>query len=850
MRAVFRIAQDVDFAVDPDAQTMLAHWRATRAPDGRARFSLLDPDAVAGFSDHIEVMTPEADGAFRYAHHGEGLARRAGVKLAGRSTVEFREDVAAFFAGAYGLAVETGEVVYAINESALVTPVHAWRRFHFPFHDDDGRIACVLGLVRPTLERHQAWQAVSVTAGFGAGSLEPLRGPDGAVDDFLIIEAAGLAQLLRGRSPATLGELLGRALGPELADALQRAAAGERVLSESIVVDGSEGRRDFVVEAHGSAIGPILNMRDVTETAAAHRTIARRTEELKRAQMLGRIGSWSMDLTARTLDWSPELTALLRLDPATFRATPHSVNALYIDEDRQRAAEVQRRVLETGVSASLDVAARRGDGTTGHYTLEFSADLGPDGKVAGLFGTVQDMTERKEAELMLEKLAYFDPLTGLPNRAMFKKEMDHKLQASAASGRPFFLLLMDIDHFKDVNDTLGHGAGDMLLVRVARMLRQATPHDALVARLGGDEFAILYQPQGVDPTVEELASAIVMHGGQPILLDEGEVSIGVSIGIAEAGKDGATVAQLLKNADLALYSAKSAGRGRHHCYEAAMSGQAEERISLGRDLKKALADDALDLHFQPIVALGSRKVEAFEALLRWRHPTRGYVPPTEFIPIAESSSLICDLGFWVLNRACRTMKAWIDAGNAPLSISVNVSAAQFWQSSFEQEVRDILHATGLPPELLKLEVTESVFVDSGSKRVRDCFEALAALGIRLSIDDFGTGFSNLSYLSALPFSELKIDRTFVMGIDRSPERRKLLQGIVGLARGLDMSTVIEGAETAEEVLTLQGLGCNLVQGYFFARPQPFDAWAAMIAGIEGAPAALAEATAPAFAEAS
>jgi predicted signal transduction protein with EAL and GGDEF domain len=323
-----------------------------------------------------------------------------------------------------------------------------------------------------------------------------------------------------------------------------------------------------------------------------------------------------------------------------------------------------------------------------------------------------------------------------------------------------------------------------------------------------------------------------MQGAEPILLDEGEAHIGVSIGIAEGVKDGAAVAQILKNADLALYSAKNGGRGRHHFYDAAMSDEAEGRISLGRDLKRALSEDALELHFQPIVALATRKVMGFEALLRWKHPLRGWVPPGEFIPIAESSSLICDIGFWVLNRACRAMKSWIDAGNPPLVIAVNVSAAQFWQSSFETEVKDILQKSGLPPDLLKLEVTEGIFVDSANKRVKDCFEALTALGVRLAIDDFGTGFSSLSYLSALPFSELKIDRSFVSGIDQAADKRKLLQGIVGLARGLNMATIIEGAETHGEVLMLQTLGCSLVQGYYFTRPQPFEAWAAMIAGIE------------------
>jgi diguanylate cyclase (GGDEF)-like protein len=841
MRAVYRIAQDGDFAADADARLLLDHWRAIRTADGRAPIARLDANLLAGVRDTIEIMTPEPDGSFRYAHHGAALGKLAGVNLEGRLTSSFKPDMAAFFSASYGLATTTGEPVYAFNESVLITPIHAWRRLLFPFHDHEGQVACFVGYIRPEKARHEVWQAISTTSGFGAGSLEAIRTADGDISDFLIVEAAGLSPLLHGRDPETLGELLGYTLDPVQIATLSAAEPGARILSETIDVIASDGLRRVLVDIYGSDIGLILNMRDVTEMAIAQKVILKRTDELKRAQALGRIGAWSMNLAERSLDWSPELIALLRLDPETFKATPQSVNALYVDEDRARAADMQRRVMETGRSASLDVSAHRGDGTVGHYTLEFSADVGADGAVTGMFGTVQDITERKEAELMLEQLAYFDPLTGLPNRAMFKKALEQKIHASATSGRVFHLMLMDLDHFKDVNDTLGHGAGDMLLVRVARMLRQAAPPDALVARLGGDEFAILYQQQPGEPEVERLADAIVMEGADPILLDEGEVQIGVSIGIAEGLKDGTGVAELLKNADLALYSAKNAGRGRHHHYHASMSNHAEDRISLGRDLKRALSENALELHYQPIVALGDRKVTGFEALLRWNHPVRGWIPPSEFIPIAESSSLICDLGFWVLNRACQAMKSWIDAGNAPLTIAVNVSAAQFWQSSFELEVKDILQSTGLPPDLLKLEVTESVFVDTSNRRVRDCFAALAAMGVRLSIDDFGTGFSSLSYLSELPFSELKIDRSFVAGIDVAPDKRKLMQGIIGLARGLSMATVIEGAETPGEVLLLQSLGCSLVQGFFFAKPQPYDNWAAMIAGIEhdagGLPAA-------------
>jgi diguanylate cyclase (GGDEF)-like protein len=490
-------------------------------------------------------------------------------------------------------------------------------------------------------------------------------------------------------------------------------------------------------------------------------------------------------------------------------------------------------VVELGKPKTLDVAALRGDGTTGYFTIHIELERDKHSNPIGFIGTIQDISARKEAELQLEKLAYFDPLTSLPNRAMFKKELEHRIQVSLASGKPFYLLLMDLDKFKEVNDSLGHSAGDALLERVARDLREIVPSHSLVARLGGDEFAIIFQEQDHSIDIDDLASHLVMHCNDAFLLDQGEVQIGISIGISEGLKDGVDGNALLKNADLALYNAKDSGRGRYSFYKNVMSAKADDRMSLARDLKKALAENKLELHFQPLVAMASHKVIGFEALLRWNHPERGYIPPSEFIPIAESSSLICDLGFWAMTKACKTLKEWLDAGNTPVTMAVNVSAVQFWQSSFEDEVKEIIRSSGIDPKLLTLEVTESVFLDQSNLRVRNCFEELARLGVNLAIDDFGTGYSSLGYLSEMPFEKLKIDRSFVTNVDQSPEKRKLLQGIVGLARGLGMTTVVEGAETLGEILVLKSLGCNFVQGYYYAKPQPFEAWTSMIKEIEG-----------------
>jgi diguanylate cyclase (GGDEF)-like protein len=833
MRSIYRFARDTDMLVDEDAARLHAVWLSLCDEAGLPRMSALAQQSLDWCLDQIEIMVPLEGGLFHFAHHGKNLAAASGFKLKGKNTGEFKSGVGAFFGKTYAMALEGRKPVFAFNESAMVTPVHAWRRHLFPLFNDDGSPACIIGLIKPTLLRHEVWRSISSIAGFGAGSLEPILDEKGNVYDFLIVEAAGLAPLLRDESPATLNQLLQRQLDPATITRLTAAALGQMVLSETIEVKAGEGASALQVDVLASEIGLILNMRDVSAVRAAQVMLEKRTEELKLAQQLGRIGAWRMNVDASVVWWSPEMYALLRLKPGVFTPTTKAIWELYVDGDAKRAGEVQMNVLKTGRTQSLDVSARRGDGSTGHFTMEFSLERDAAGGAIGIFGTIQDITERKEAELNLEKLAYFDPLTSLPNRAMFKKELDRRVQSSLVSGKLFFLLLMDLDHFKDVNDALGHGAGDALLVRVARLLRETAPKEALVARLGGDEFAVLYQPSENGMRAEELAGEIVKQGSGAFLLDEGEVQIGISIGISEGVKDGAEATQLLKNADLALYSAKGAGRGRFHFYKNVMSELAEDRMSLSRDLKHALAENKLELHFQPLVAMTSRKVIGFEALLRWNHPVRGYIPPSDFIPIAESSSLICDLGFWAMTEACKTLKSWLDAGNPPLTMAVNVSAVQFWQSSFEAEVKGILESTGIPAELLTLEVTESIFIDKTNNRVRSCFDELARVGVGLAIDDFGTGFSSLGYLSELPFEKLKIDRSFISGIDSAPEKQKLLQGIVGLARGLGMTTIVEGAETAGEVVVLQSLGCNIVQGFYFARPQPFSEWRAMIGQIEG-----------------
>jgi diguanylate cyclase (GGDEF)-like protein len=833
IRAIYRMALEADIASHSDVKKLHRLWLSLHDNNGVPRMALLDQCSLNWCKDNLAIMLPVKNGSYYYAHLGENIANLNGSSIQGKKTSDFHPDFSAFLTEVYTSSATSHKVVYACDESAIAAQVHSWRRFLFPFYDDQGTIACVVTFLMPSSLRHEIWQSISTNVGLGVASLEPILDDKGNTFDFLLIEASGISNLLVTENPRTLNELLNRQLNTDEIKRLSDAPPGQLLLSETIDLRSQSTIASLQVKIQASKVGLILNVQNITDVRNSQLLLEKRTEELKMAQKLGRIGGWRKELNSSTYWWSQEIYNLLRLKPGAFVPTPEAMAELYLEDDARRTAKMQKIVLDSGKPNNLDVAARRGDGSIGYFTIEIDLERDENNIAIGFFGTIQDITERKEAEIQLQKLAYFDPLTSLPNRAMFKKELEHRVQASLVSGNNFYLMLMDLDKFKEVNDSLGHAAGDALLERVARDLRELAPSHALVARLGGDEFAILFQSSETGLEVDDFATAIVMHCNEAFLLDQGEVNIGISIGISEGLKDGTDAMVLLKNADLALYSAKDGGRGRYHFYKNIMSDKADERMSLARDLKKALAEDNLELHFQPLVAMASQKVIGFEALLRWKHPERGYVPPSEFIPIAESSSLICDLGFWAMTKACETLKQWVDAGNAPLTMAVNVSAVQFWQSSFETEVKGIIASTGIDPTLLTLEVTESVFLDQGNARVKSCFEELAKLGVNLAIDDFGTGFSSLGYLSEMPFEKLKIDRSFVTNVDKNPDKRKLLQGIVGLARGLGMTTVVEGAETIGEILVLKSLGCNIVQGYYYAKPQPFHAWLNMIESIEG-----------------
>ncbi|MFT8245035.1 EAL domain-containing protein [Roseomonas sp. BN140053] len=426
---------------------------------------------------------------------------------------------------------------------------------------------------------------------------------------------------------------------------------------------------------------------------------------------------------------------------------------------------------------------------------------------------IRDLTERKRAEAQIRYLAHHDGLTGLPNRALLADRAHQVLELAAREGRGAAILCLDLDRFKTVNDVMGHEGGDRLLAQVAERLRASLRASDTVARLGGDEFAIIKADLDTPEAGAALANRVIAALSVPYDLDGQVFEIGTSVGIALFPGDGRTVPRLLHNADTALYRAKRDGRGVYRFFEPAMDQRLLERRAMERDLRVAVERGEMFLVYQPQFDTMTRELVGQEALLRWTHPARGVVPPSDFVPLAEEAGLIIPLGRWVLETACIEAAGW----PVPCRVAVNLSPAQFRQPDLVAAISGILERTGLPPQRLKMEVTEGLLIGD-TERALTVLRALKAMGIFLSLDDFGTGYSSLGYLRRFPFDELKIDQSFVRGLGRDVESAAIIEAVLALGRSLGLSVVAEGVETEEQLGMLRSRGCPQVQGYLLGRP--------------------------------
>jgi diguanylate cyclase (GGDEF)-like protein/PAS domain S-box-containing protein len=475
---------------------------------------------------------------------------------------------------------------------------------------------------------------------------------------------------------------------------------------------------------------------------------------------------------------------------------------------------ILRKHLESDIDAACEIELKRADGSlvpAEVLTRTFNVQSGAGKRTSVL--AVRDISERRDAEERIRHMAHHDALTGLPNRRMFADRLHQELARSERDGTTVAVLCLDLDRFKHVNDLGGHATGDELLRQVAKRLTDSVRTEDTVARLGGDEFAVIQvgvaHPDGPGIMADRLVKAI----SKPFELLGHQTMIGTSIGIALYPGDGKGSEDLVRAADTALYRAKEAGRGTFRFFEALMDVHLQERRRLERDLRQALASEDLRVHYQPLADCGGGDIVGFEALVRWNHPEHGFIPPAQFIPLAEECGLIMQLGAWVMRRACADAVTW----PGDKLVAVNLSPAQFRHADLAKEILSILKETGLSPSRLELEVTESLLIDDPD-RVFSTLTTVKEAGVRISLDDFGTGYSSLSYLQRFPFDKIKIDRSFVSQMEKNKDSMSIVRAVIALGKSLRIKITAEGVETEAQLGLLQAESCDQVQGYLLGKP--------------------------------
>lgn len=516
-------------------------------------------------------------------------------------------------------------------------------------------------------------------------------------------------------------------------------------------------------------------------------------------------------------------------DAAALLAQPMRWIELIHEADREKVI-ASARTLCGGTMDRIRIEFRLARGDSGYVWFECDgcSKRDPSGEIVALEGVLTDITERKRASDGLRILARHDTLTGLPNRVGFMERTEKAFAVAQRGGGGFSVLYLDLDHFKDVNDTLGHPKGDELLRIVSRRLQSCVRATDMIARFGGDEFAIFADGVVESRAIETLASKIRAVVAAPIVIDGNQINTTASIGIVPFHPEIRDIEAMMSKADLALYRAKTGGRNQFRFHEPALDEELRERVEIGQDLNQALARGELSLLYQPQVELRSGHIVGVEALLRWQHPRRGPLAPDIFIPIAESNGMILPIGRWVIEEACRQMAAWRATGRAPASIAVNVSVAQLkFAGEVDQTISAALEANRLSPDMLELELTETVLMETTTK-YSEVLERLRRLGIRLAIDDFGTGFSSLDYLRSFRVSRLKLDSRFIKEVTTNPDDATIVRATIGLAIALGIETVAEGVTRDDQRAFLEGAGCHRAQGFLFGEPQTADQIAAAL----------------------
>ncbi|MCR4345776.1 MAG: EAL domain-containing protein [Sulfuricaulis sp.] len=558
-------------------------------------------------------------------------------------------------------------------------------------------------------------------------------------------------------------------------------------------------------------------IQDITERMQTMETLRESEASLARAQRIAHLGNWDWNIVTNELHWSDEIYRIFGLTPQQFDATYEAFLSFVHPDNRQSVIDAVNKAMHEKEPYSIDHRIVRPDGTERIVHEQAEVTFDENGKPIRMIGTVQDVTEHRQVQERLHNLAFYDSLTGLPNRQQINDSLSRAMLEAESRDRLVAVMFLDLDRFKNINDTLGHDVGDALLKEVAVRLKASLRPGDSISRLGGDEFILILGNIAHINDVTRVAQKILDQFIPPFRIAGRDLFASPSIGITLYPFDDNNTENLLKNADTAMYHAKSLGRNNFQFYTAELNARAARQLELETGMRRALEREEFVLHYQPLVNMQSGLIVGMEALLRWQHPECGLIPPMEFIPLAEETGLIVPIGEWVLRTACAQVKVWHATGFPALHVAVNLSSKQLQQKDFAEVVKRALGETGLEPRNLDLELTESLLMQDMESAVA-ILKELKDLGVMISLDDFGTGYSSLSYLKRFPIDFLKIDRSFVKDIAHDRYGAGIVRAIIVMAHTLGMKVIGEGVETSEQLGYLRNQGCDIIQGYFCSEP--------------------------------
>jgi diguanylate cyclase (GGDEF)-like protein/PAS domain S-box-containing protein len=817
-----RLGTGASVAGSVEAAIFRRKWHAAVAP-GRPLppYEELVLGSLGKLADHLIVLEGDAPGRFKVLRAGRRITEWIGHPIDRLALDALPRDCAAPLGEILMQALQAGQPVATEARRVRDGMVETFELLALPMSCRWGS-TLIAAYVREHGTRYNLVDTIFRSTDEGILALAAMRDADGRATDFQIVAFNdGAARLLR----LSETDLRWRRLS-EVNGGLSAPAAFERLLAT--LRTGRPDRFELTLSSGGDDVHLNVGVAAVGDLISATLTDI---GELKRREASFRL----------LFDGNP--VPMWLYDPDNLRFV--GVNAAAVAHyGYERARFLNMSLPDLWPADEWDIHretaravadAYQSDRTWRHLKADGSeievltyARRVAFGARGAVLVAIVDVTARKQAEARIAYMAHHDALTGLPNRVLFHERLDEALaRVRRVGGTPGLAVhCLDLDHFKSVNDTLGHPVGDLLLKAVAERLGRCVGEEALVARLGGDEFAII-QPIAAGPNAAgELASRLIAVVGAPYDVQGHEVVIGASIGIALAPADGDAADMLMRNADMALYRAKGEGRGTSHFFEPEMDRRIQARRALELDLRKAFVNGEFELFYQPLVNLGSNAVTAFEALLRWRHPERGMISPMDFIPLAEEIGLIVPLGEWVLRQACKQAAAW----PGEIKVAVNLSPAQFRSRGVVQAVLSALAHARLAPQRLELEITESVLLGETDANLAT-LHRLREIGARISMDDFGTGYSSLSYLRSFPFDKIKIDRSFVRELAERPDCVAIVRAVAGLGASLGIATTAEGVETREQLDRLRREGCTEVQGFLIGPPRPADEIGRLMPGL-------------------